>query len=1044
MEYYLIYIGKVAIAAGAFYLVFHLLFQNQKQFAFNRIYLPVSLFLSFMIPLITYTTVNYVEPLPVQFSPVPVFTESFEPAVPEQHKPEYLWEWHHWLFAVYIAGIALFLFRLLLGHLKASQIIRESRMQELFKSMVNISKRDIHPFSFFNKIVLSENTLFNPQLEMIVAHEKIHVKEKHTFDILLTEILFLFQWFNPFAWLMKDAVKNNLEYKTDHEIVKANNIKTYQLAMLMLADKQGVAPFLTALNGSQLRSRIIMMKRKNKNKYALLKQLVVLPLLAVLVMGLAEREVRTEIIRQDTTGQVQNTLPATNQYDISKLLIMVDGEIIPSDSPELKHIILTEENRHNSKYVIEIIEALNISMDDITGSRSSMNPGNPYLYLRTKNYIPGTNKAFEENFEKPSSIKERMFKQKELNYIHGKITNEKGQPIEGASVVVEGRQLGVVTNSQGNYRIEVDPDDKVLIFGFLYHPKKKVTIEGKDKIDVVIPTYLEPPTSGAYMSSSFKMRNSKNELVKPIFLINDKEVNIEEVDRHFVKSFRMLPDSTAVRLYGEKGKNGIVVLTMKNPEEMQTISGKITNENGEPVIGASITEYDDFGRAVHGTHSDRTGHYDYIIKQENSSVRVRHFDYQTKELDVKGKKIIDVQLERNLFQLSEMKIVIDGNIIPSNTPQLKTLNLSDESLNNGRYVMEILEALGIPNDDVVGSKGSVTANNSELYIRTKNYKPGTNPEFEKMTEMPVARIEAKVKKEEGEPAGKLRYTIAGIEVSGIRYLDKTVLMQLSGLQVGQNIEVPGEMITNATKKLWQQGLFSDVKITASKIADNKVWLDIFLQEKNHPQNSNQNDSIIIRGLRSLGNGRPLVVIDGVPQFRVSQNFDIISADAEAVSKLTDVPLQDIKSIEVYKDDASTAVYGPQGKEGVINIITKSGSARNAPVYLESDPLEPVFVKVDEMPEFPGGEFSLRMFIAKNLKYPVKAQESGVQGEVYVSFIIDKEGKISDAKIAKGVHELLDQEALRVVNLLPAWKPGKHEGKYVNVYYTLPVYFGLQN
>lgn len=647
MENYLIYIGKVAISAGAFYLVFHMLFQNQKQFAFNRIYLPVSLFLSFMIPLITFTTVNYVEPLPVQSSPVPVFTEPFKPTVPEQHQPEYLWEWHHWFFAVYIAGIALFLFRLLLGHLKASQIIRESRMQELFKSRVNISKRDIHPFSFFSKIVLSENTLSHPHLKMIVAHEKIHVKEKHTYDILFTEIFFLFQWFNPFAWLIKDAVKNNLEYKTDHEIAKTNNIKIYQLAMLMLADKQGVAPFLTALNGSQLRSRIIMMKRKNKNKYALLKQLVVLPLLAVLVMGLAEREVRTEIIRQDTTGQVQNTLPATNQYDISKLLIMVDGEIIPSDGPELKHITLTEENRHNSKYVIEIIEALNISMDVVTGYKTSLYPGNPYLYLRTKNYIPGTNKAFEENFEKPSSIKERMFKQKELNYIQGKITNEKGQPIEGASVVVEGRPLGVVTNSQGNYSIEVEPGDKMLVYGYLYYPKKKMTIDDKNKIDVVIPTFLNPPTSGAFMSSSFRMRNSKNELVKPIFLINEEEVDIVDVDRHFVKSYRMLPDSTAVGLYGEKGKNGVVVITMKNPEEMQTISGRITNEIGEPVIGASITEYDDFGRAIHGTHSDRTGNYDYIIKQENSSVRVRHFDYQTKELDIKGKKIIDVQLEKN-------------------------------------------------------------------------------------------------------------------------------------------------------------------------------------------------------------------------------------------------------------------------------------------------------------------------------------------------------------------------------------------------------------
>lgn len=190
MENFLLYIGKSALAAGAFYLVYLALFQNRKQFTFNRIYLPVSLMLSFVIPLITFTTVNYMEPVPVESNPLPVFTESFEPVVVQQSRPQFIWEWYHYLFAIYTAGTALFLFRLLLGHGKAWNIIRESRVQKLFNSLVNISKKDIHPFSFFSKIVLSEKTLTHPNLELIVAHESIHVKEKHTLDILFTEIHF--------------------------------------------------------------------------------------------------------------------------------------------------------------------------------------------------------------------------------------------------------------------------------------------------------------------------------------------------------------------------------------------------------------------------------------------------------------------------------------------------------------------------------------------------------------------------------------------------------------------------------------------------------------------------------------------------------------------------------------------------------------------------------------------------------------------------------------------------------------------------------------
>jgi periplasmic protein TonB len=103
----------------------------------------------------------------------------------------------------------------------------------------------------------------------------------------------------------------------------------------------------------------------------------------------------------------------------------------------------------------------------------------------------------------------------------------------------------------------------------------------------------------------------------------------------------------------------------------------------------------------------------------------------------------------------------------------------------------------------------------------------------------------------------------------------------------------------------------------------------------------------------------------------------------------------------------------------------------------------IFYIVEEMPLFPGGEAALRDFIAKSINYPVIAQENGVQGKVYVSFIVDKDGGISDAKIARSVDPSLDKEALRVVNTLPKWKPGKQRGRPVRVSYTVPISFRLQ-
>jgi TonB family protein len=700
METYLIYTGKAAIAAGAFYIAFLLLFQNQKHFTFNRIYLPVSLALSFVIPLITFTTIKYIEPVTISdsgsFAYLPAPNE-----IPQQ--PAFVFEWYHYLFGLYLLGTAGFLFHLLLGHLKAINIIQKSRVQKIFNYMVNITPKDVHPFSFFSKIVVSEKILSHPDLEIIVSHENIHVREKHTLDILFTEIMFLLQWFNPFAWLLKDAVKNNLEYITDNEIAKHYNPQTYQLAMVTLADKQGIAPFLTALNGSQLKNRIVMMKKKTENKYAFVKQLVVLPLLAVLVMGLSNKVEKTELIHEDPqTIEIKNSdssnfrviidgeviptnTPEMQQLNLEEVLdvpasannfnslgkisreilkvqninpekiegthyagrfpdvstlfirttdyvegtnlefekhmnrdssrtiadnyikskiaednilrfedfkIIVDGKEISTDKPEFKNIKLTEENNYNGRINIEIIEALNIDLNDIRSSKSSSNSPNPFLFIRTKDYVEGSNPEFDKmmertyappffNSSKPDTEGEKV--------ITGKVTDEKGNPIEGASIEVKGRQFGVITDKNGNYKIEVEPTDEALIYGYLYLDKKEVIIGDKHKIDLRFKTEGNPPTDGVFLHNSFRMRTSNGELATPLYVVDGKEVvDINSINSDNIEKIDVLKGESGFKHYGEKGKNGVVLIYTKaknnsQPEELN-IKPKWTDKNGNHVF----------------------------------------------------------------------------------------------------------------------------------------------------------------------------------------------------------------------------------------------------------------------------------------------------------------------------------------------------------------------------------------------------------------------------------------------------------------------------
>ena len=109
----------------------------------------------------------------------------------------------------------------------------------------------------------------------------------------------------------------------------------------------------------------------------------------------------------------------------------------------------------------------------------------------------------------------------------------------------------------------------------------------------------------------------------------------------------------------------------------------------------------------------------------------------------------------------------------------------------------------------------------------------------------------------------------------------------------------------------------------------------------------------------------------------------------------------------------------------------------------NDSNKEVFKIVKDMPEFPGGDLALRKYIAEKVKYPEDAKKEGIQGKVFVIFVVSKDGSTTDAKIARGVHPSLDKEALRVINNSPVWKPGSQRGKKVNVEFTVPINFVLQ-
>ena len=151
-------------------------------------------------------------------------------------------------------------------------------------------------------------------------------------------------------------------------------------------------------------------------------------------------------------------------------------------------------------------------------------------------------------------------------------------------------------------------------------------------------------------------------------------------------------------------------------------------------------------------------------------------------------------------------------------------------------------------------------------------------------------------------------------------------------------------------------------------------------------------------------------------------------------------VQEVEVLNVVEDieeTESTEINTEDDKEEVV-----IAAPVEAPEEEEEE--EVIFVVVETMPEFPGGQQALFKYLSENVKYPVIAQENGIQGRVICQFVVNKDGSIVDVEVVRsGGDPSLDKEAVRVIKSMPKWKPGKQRGKAVRVKYTVPVNFKLQ-
>lgn len=249
-----------------------------------------------------------------------------------------------------------FLFQLL--KLYAIQYERDHVKEEGYTQVQH--DRDIPPFSFFKLLVINPSTFDHDKLQQVIAHEKVHIRQRHTLDILLSEIATMFCWFNPIIWLFKRYVKLNLEYIADEAVLDTGiDRKAYQYHLLFTSSKAMSYRLSNLFNSSPIKLRIKMMNTNNFSSLGILKYTLILPLLVGLYGFIQPQEVQAQTtvgVNQTSPNNSSNALEEGENVYI-KINRDVSAHVLEKMTEELakKDIYIKINNKnYNNDYLTAI------------------------------------------------------------------------------------------------------------------------------------------------------------------------------------------------------------------------------------------------------------------------------------------------------------------------------------------------------------------------------------------------------------------------------------------------------------------------------------------------------------------------------------------------------------------------------------------------------------------------------------------------------------------------------------------------------------------
>ena len=558
-----VYILKSSFCLAVFYLFYRLLLSRETFHRFNRIALLGILLLSCLLPFVEVSVRR-----PVEMYQTMMTWEQWllltDLAGTETHAvqvQENVLTWIQGLLLVYLFGILFFMLRNIYSLFGLWVLLKSGRREKVsdyvvtvVKAVLIVHERDISPFSWMRYIVISQKDLHENGRE-ILTHELAHIRNRHSWDLFAADICIFFQWFNPAAWLLKQELQNIHEYEADETVINEGvDARQYQLLLIKKAVGTRLYSMANSFNHSKLKKRITMMLKEKSSPWARLKYLYVLPVAAIAVTAFARPEV-SETVEEISAVKV-NDLTAIVETKVAES----SGQLLPVQSVPKDSV-----NRKSKVAVQQMDELVVVGY----ASKDSVKDREPvFNVVEQMPSFPGGMEALMQ------------YLAKNMRY-----------PVEAQKNKVQGRVVvGFIVSKDGDIKKAhilrgVDPElDAEAIRVIESMPR---WMPGMQRGKAVAVSYTLPvmfrlmgdalglklvEASGSTAGELDKgVTFSYAEGKQPLCIVNGKEVDwavMRALNPDRIKSITVLKDKAILEeKYGEKGQNGVLLITLKGYTE---------------------------------------------------------------------------------------------------------------------------------------------------------------------------------------------------------------------------------------------------------------------------------------------------------------------------------------------------------------------------------------------------------------------------------------------------------------------------------------------